>query len=181
MWEPDNDSALFYLNQLRETDPKNSALPRLSGAVQAQILEQARTALDAAQPARAEALLQMAAGLGASADLTALNQRLAQAKLASAGPPEVTEGDLTKVKPLELEYPPDALAKGVEGWVSVSYMVTAEGKVTGVKVLDSSPAGVFEAAATRALSRMRYKPMLQGRKPIAVVTRLRIAFRMAKK
>ena len=179
--EPDNDSALFYVNQLREADPKNSALPRLSSAVQAQILDQARAALDAAQPARAEALLQMAAGLGASAELTTLNQRLAQAKLASAGPPEVTEGDLTKVKAIELEYPVGALSKGVEGWVSVSYTVTAEGKVTGVKVLDSSPAGVFEAAATQALSRVRYKPMLRGGKPIAVVTKLRIAFRMAKK
>jgi TonB family protein len=181
VWEPDNDSALFYVNQLREADPKNSALPRLSSAVQAQILVQARAALDAAQPAKAEALLQMAAGLGASAELTTLNQRLAQTKLASAGPPEITEGDLTKVKALELDYPVAALSKGVEGWVSVSYMVTAEGKVTGMKVLDSSPAGVFEAAATQALSRVRYKPMLQGGKPIAVVTRLRIAFRLAKK
>jgi len=178
--EPDNDSALFYLNQLREADPKNNALPRLSSAVQAQILDQARTALDAAQPARAEALLQMAAGLGVSADLTALNQRLAQAKLAGAGPREVSEGDLTKVKGIELDYPSGALAKAVEGWVNVSYMVTAEGKVTGVKVLDSSPAGVFDAAATRAVSRVRYKPPLQGGKPVAVSTKLRIAFRMAK-
>jgi len=178
--EPDNDSALFYLNQLREADPKNYALPRLSSAVQVQILDQARTALDAAQPARAETLLQMAAGLGASADLTALNQRLAQAKLAGAGPREVSEGDLTKVKGIELDYPSGALAKAVEGWVNVSYMVTAEGKVTGVKVLDSSPAGVFDAAATRAVSRVRYKPPLQGGKPVAVTTKLRIAFRMAK-
>jgi TonB family protein len=180
VWEPDNDSALFYVNQLREADPKNSALPRLSSAVQAQILDQARAALDATQPARAEALLQMAAGLGASADLTTLNQRLAQAKLASAGPQEVSEGDLTKVRGLELDYPSGALSKGVEGWVNVSYMVTAEGKVTGVKVLDSSPAGVFDAAATRAVSRVRYKPPLQGGKPVAVVTKLRIAFRLAK-
>lgn len=178
--EPDNDSALFYVNQLRATDPKNSALPRLSSAVQAQILGQARAAFDAAQPARAEALLQMAAGLGASADLTALNQRLAQAKLASAGPQEVSEGDLTKVRGIELDYPSGALSKGVEGWVNVSYMVTAEGKVTGVKVLDSSPAGVFDAAATRAVSRVRYKPPLQGGKPVAVTTKLRIAFRLAK-
>ena len=178
--EPDNDSALFYVNQLRESDPKNSALTRLSSAVQAQILDQARTALDAAQPARAEALLQMAAGLGASADLTALNQRLAQSKLASAGPQEVSEGDLTKVRGIELDYPSGALAKSLEGWVNVSYMVTAEGKVTRVKVLDSSPAGVFEAAATRAVSRVRYKPPLQGGKPVAVTTKLRIAFRLAK-
>ncbi len=76
--EPDNDSALFYVNQLRAADPKNAALPRLSGAVQAAILDQARAALDAAQPAKADALLPLAAGLGPSADLAALTQRLAQ-------------------------------------------------------------------------------------------------------
>jgi periplasmic protein TonB len=73
-----------------------------------------------------------------------------------------------------------ALAKNIEGWVNLSYMVTADGKVTGVKVLDSSPAGVFDAAAARAMARVRYKPMLQGGKPIAVTTKLRIAFRLAK-
>ena len=65
--EPDNDSALFYVNQLRAADPKNSASAADIGAVQAQILDQARAALDAGQPGKAEALLQMAAGLGASA------------------------------------------------------------------------------------------------------------------
>ena len=80
--EPDNDSALFYVNQLRAADPKNGGLTRISAAVQAQILDQARAALDAAQPAKAEALLQLAAGLGASPDLPALSQRLAQAKQA---------------------------------------------------------------------------------------------------
>ena len=178
--EPDNDNALFYVNQLRAVDPKNSALPRISSAVQAQILEQARAALDAAQPARAEALLQMAAGLDASADLGALNQRLAQMKLAAAGMPNVTEASLTRVKKIELDYPAEALRKNVEGWVDLSFVVTAEGKVTTVKLLGSSPTGVFDAAATQALSRMRYKPMTQGGKPTAVVTQLRIAFRLSK-
>ena len=59
-------------------------------------------------------------------------------------------------------------------------MVTAEGKVAGVKVLDSSPAGVFDSAASRAIARVRYKPMLQAGKPVAVTTKLRIAFRLAK-
>lgn len=178
--EPDNDSALFYVNQLRTADPKNGALPRISAAVQAQILDQARAALDAAQPAKAEALLQMASGLGASPDLPALNQRLAQAKQTAAGPQEVSEGDLSKLKPIELEYPSTALARNIEGWVNLSYMVTAEGKVTGVKVLESSPTGVFDAAAVRAMARVRYKPMLQGGKPVAVTTKLRIAFHLAK-
>jgi TonB family protein len=178
--EPDNDSALFYVNQLRGTDPKNSGLARISSAVQGQILEQARAALDTTQPARAEALLQMAAGLGASADLAALNQRLAQLKLTAAGAPEVLEASLTRIKGIALDYPTDALRRSVEGWVDVSYMVTAEGKVTTVKVLDSSPRGVFDAAATKALLRVRYQPMTQGGKSIAVSTKLRIAFRLAK-
>ncbi|HWY96496.1 MAG TPA: energy transducer TonB, partial [Steroidobacteraceae bacterium] len=178
--EPDNDSALFYVNQLRATDPKNSGLARISSAVQAQILEQARAALDSAQPARAETLLQMAAGLGASADLAPLNQRLAQLKLTATGPPEVLEASLTRAKAIELDYPVDALRRSVEGWVDVAYVVTAEGKVTTIKVLDSSPKKVFDAAATRALARMRYKPATQGGKSIAVSTKLRISFRMSK-
>ena len=178
--EPDNDSALYYVNQLRATDPKNSALPRISSAVQAQILDQARAALDAAQPAKADALLQLAAGLGASADVAALSQRLAQMKQASAAPAEVTEASLTRIKTLQIDYPPDALRKNVEGWVELAYVVTPEGKVASVSVTAASPAGVFDAAAVRALSRVRYKPALQGGKPVAVSTKLRIAFKMGK-
>jgi TonB family protein len=178
--EPDNDSALFYVNQLRATDPKNSGLARISSAVQAQILDQARAALDSAQPARAETLLQMAAGLGASADLAPLNQRLAQLKLTATGPPEVLEASLARAKAIELDYPTDALRRGVEGWVDVAYVVTAEGKVTTIKVLDSSPKKVFDTAATRALARTRYKPATQGGKSIAVSTKLRISFRLSK-
>lgn len=178
--EPENDSALFYVNQLRAADPKNSGLPRISSMVQAQILEQARAALDASQPATAEALLQSAGGLGASAGLDALNARLVQMKIAGAGAPEVLEASLTRIKGIQLDYPEDALRRNIEGWVDVAYVVTADGKVAKVKVLDSNPVGVFDTAATRALSRLRYKPMLVGGKPTMVSTKLRIAFRMAK-
>jgi TonB family protein len=178
--EPDNDSALYYVNQLRATDPSNSGLARMSSAVQAAILDQARAALDANQPAKAESLLQTAAGLGASADLAPLNQRLAQMKAASDGPPLVTEASLTRVRGIELDYPDEALRKGVEGWVDLSFQVTADGKVTKVMVLDSSPPKVFDGAASRALSRMRYKPVLQGGKPIVVNAKLRIAFHLQK-
>jgi protein TonB len=178
--EPDNDSALYYVNQLRATDPKNSGLARISSTVQGQILEQARAALDTTQPARAEALLQMAAGLGASADLAALNQRLAQLKLATAATPEVLEASLTRIRGIELDYPSEALRRSIEGWVDLSYVVTAEGKVTTVKVLDSNPKGMFDSAATRAVARVRYKPPAPGGKSMAVSTKLRIAFRLSK-
>ena len=178
--EPDNDSALFYVNQLRAADPKNAALPRLSSAVQAAILDQARAALDAAQPAKADALLQMAAGLGASADLATLTQRLVQMKQPTPGMQEVAEATLTRVKGVQIEYPPDALRKNVEGWVELEYVVTSDGKVASITVVDSNPTGVFDAAAVRALSRVRYKPVLQAGKPAAVGTKIRIAFKLSK-
>lgn len=178
--EPDNDSALFYVNQLRSSDPTNSALTRISGAVQAQILDQARSALDAAQTAKAESLLQMAAGLGTSADFTALNQRLAQAKAAGPATPEVAEATLTRTKSIELNYPEDALRRNIEGWVDLSYLVAPDGKVSKVKVLQSNPAGVFDVAAARAIARIRYKPPMQDGKPIGVSTKMRITFRVTK-
>ncbi len=149
-------------------------------AVQVQLLEQSRAALDGGQLGRAESLLQTAASLGASAELNPLKERLAQMKLAGSAPPQVAEGSLTRVRGIEIDYPGDALRKDIEGWVELSFTVTAEGKVTKVAVLDSSPAGVFEIAAAKALSRARYKPMLQDGKPIVVGSKLRIAFRLAK-
>ena len=176
--EPDNDSALFYVTQLRTVDPKNSALPRISGAVQQQILEQARTAIDTGQPARAEVLLQMAGTLGSTPDLNALNVRLAQLK--SGATPDVQEASLTRTRQIELDYPGLALRKNIEGWVELAYTVTADGKVTNVKVMNSSPAGMFDTAASNALTRLRYKPTMQAGKPIAVNTKLRIAFKLQK-
>jgi TonB family protein len=178
--DPDNDSALYYFNQLRAADPKNSALPKLSSAIQAQILVQARAALDANQPAKAETLLQAAGTLSASPDLSTLNDRLAKMKLANSGPPLVAEASLTRSRQLELEYPDSALRRSIEGWVELSYVITADGKVTDIKILDSNPSGVFDAAASKALSRVRYKPTTQAGKPIAVTTKMRIAFRMSK-
>jgi TonB family protein len=178
--EPDDDSALYYVNQLRTADPKNSGLARISSAVQAKILDQSRSALDTAQLSRAEALLQAASGLGTSSQLAELNQRLAQMKQAAAGPPEVVEASLTRVKGIQIDYPEGALRKNVEGWVDLSYVVTAEGKVTSAKVLASYPAGVFDSAATRSLSRVRYKPVVQDGQANAVSTKLRITFRLTK-
>jgi TonB family protein len=178
--EPDTDSALFYVNQLRVADPKNAALAQISNAVQAKILEQARAALDTAQLAKAESLLQSAGGLGASADLNSLNDRLLQMKLAAAGTPEVVEATMSRVKAIQLDYPEEALRRNIEGWVDLSYGISADGKVANVKVFNSSPAGVFDSAATRAIYHVRYKPMMQNGRPIAVTTKLRIAFRMTK-
>jgi len=150
--------------------------------VQAPIIEQARAALDANQPDKAQSLLQMAAGLGPSPDLATLNQRLTQMQphAGSDGPPYMGESTLTQTRSIELDYPDEAMRKHIEGWAELSFQVTPGGKVTKVVVMDSSPPKIFDNAAVRAISHMRYKPVLQNGKPILVSSKVRVAFRLAK-
>jgi periplasmic protein TonB len=187
--EPENDSALYYVNQLRAVDPQNMGLPQMVGAVQQKMLERAREALDAGDLVKTEAVLRQAKSLGDSADLDALNGRLLEAKLKAAGGAlgspgklqEVAENSLTRLKALQLNYPSRALEHNIEGWVEIGYTVTPKGKVVDVKALRADPAGVFEAAATDAVDHISYKPFIKDGTPIAVTTKIRVAFRLAAK
>jgi protein TonB len=178
---PENDSALYYLAQLRGTDPQNPALPELGKAVQAQLLAQAGNAIDAAELSQADALLQLASGLGSSPEADALAQRLRSAKVAvSGGPQEVAEASLTRLRTLDVEYPSAALQKKIQGTVELGYVITSKGAVSDIRVLDANPTGIFEAAATKAISRLRYKPTVDGHgRPIAVSTKMLVIFRPA--
>jgi TonB family protein len=178
--EPDNDSALFYVNQLRTADPKNAGLAQISGAVQAQILERARVSLDAGDTEKSEALALLAGGLGASLDLDALNDRIRQKKAARGDVLQMPEQSLTRLNKLDVQYPVRALQTNVEGWVELGYTVGPDGAVTNVKVLNAVPPRVFEASASRAVSHLRYQPVVQGGKAIAVATQVRIVYRVPK-
>ncbi|MEQ3652421.1 MAG: energy transducer TonB, partial [Glaciecola sp.] len=55
-------------------------------------------------------------------------------------------------------YPLEASQEGVEGYVVLNFTVTSQGKVRGIEVVESSPVGVFDDAATKALAKWRYSP-----------------------
>jgi protein TonB len=177
--EPQSDSALHYLNQLKATDPQNVSIAPLSNAVQAQILAQAREALEASLPGQTEALLQIAASLGPSPEADALRDRL-RGPAASTKPKEVAEASLTRSRALQIDYPSSALSKQTEGEVEVGYIVTSKGAVSDLEVLSATPPGVFEKAATNAVSRLRYKPVIDAGRPVAVSTKMLVKFRLAK-
>jgi TonB family protein len=177
--DPDGDSALFYVTQLRTADPKNSALPQVSAALQSQILDRARASLDAGDADKAETLLLKAGALGASADLDALNDKIRLRK-AGGDALQMPEQSLTRISKLDVQYPPRALQSNIEGWVELAYTVGADGNVSNIKVLNASPPRTFEASATRAVSHLRYQPVIQGGKAISVGTQVRIVYRVPK-
>ena len=177
--DPDGDSALFYVTQLRAADPKNSGLAQVTGALQSQILDRARASLDAGDADKAETLVQKAGSLGASPDLDALNDKIRQRK-AGGDALQMPEQSLTRLNKLDVQYPTRALQSNVEGWVELSYTVGTDGNVSNIKLLNASPPRTFEASATRAVSHLRYQPVIQGGKAISVGTQVRIVYRVPK-
>jgi TonB family protein len=122
----------------------------------------------------------LAGGLGASSDLDALNDRIRQKKAARSDVLQMPESSLTRLNKLDVQYPVRALQTIVEGWVELGYTVGPDGAVTNVKVLNAVPPRVFEASASRAVSHLRYQPVVQGGKAIAVATQVRIVYRVPK-
>lgn len=175
--DPDNDSALFFVSQLRAADPKNSGLAQISAALQSQILDRARASLDAGDVDKADAWVQKASSLGASADLDAMNDKIRKRR-AGGDVLQIPEQSLTRINKLDVEYPQRALQSNVEGWVELAYTVGPDGSVSKIKVLNASPPRTFESSATHAVSRLRYQPVIQGGKAIPVSTQVRIVFRV---
>ncbi|MCG8505735.1 MAG: energy transducer TonB, partial [Sphingomonadales bacterium] len=65
-------------------------------------------------------------------------------------------------------YPEDAELAGIEGYVVVAFTVTSSGSVTDLRIVDSSPSGVFDSEALRAGERLRFQPRLVDGSPVAV-------------
>jgi periplasmic protein TonB len=177
--DPDGDSALFYVTQLRAADPKNSGLAQVAAALQSQILDRARASLDGGDADKAETLVLKAGSLGASPDLDALNDRIRLRK-AGGDALQMPEQSLTRLNKLDVQYPTRALQSNIEGWVELAYTVGADGNVSNIKLLNASPPRTFEVSATRAVSHLRYQPVIQGGKAISVGTQVRIVYRVPK-
>lgn len=56
------------------------------------------------------------------------------------------------------EYPQSAESHGLEGFATVEYEIDASGKVKNPVVLESTPQGIFESSALKAIEAYRYDP-----------------------
>ena len=92
--------------------------------------------------------------------------------LATAGAQEAATPaahTLIPVTPIERQnprYPGSALANNQEGWVMVSFVISAEGKVQEAMIEDSSGVESLERAALEAVSRWRYNPATENGRPV---------------
>ncbi len=77
-------------------------------------------------------------------------------------------------------YPPAAEARGVQGFVTLSYDVGLDGLVKNVTVVASEPDGIFDEAAIAALARWRFEPAMENGQPfVKTGVQSTISFKLA--
>jgi protein TonB len=108
---------------------------------------------------------------------------MAQTGLDDFGLPKVfAAGDLdqplitlTRMPPL---YPLRAKQSHIQGWVKVRFMVTAQGTVEQVAIIEAQPPGVFEQSVTRCVSGWRFKPGTVAGVPVNTWAETTITFEL---
>src|SRR5690606_35594926 len=110
--------------------------------------------------AAASLLVPVLVGVLTAGTATAQSGSAAQPAPADAGSSPMP---LVRVPP---EYPPAALARGLEGWVLLQFTISTIGTVKDATVVDANPKGVFDDAALKAIARWRYNPRVEGGVPV---------------
>lgn len=139
----------------------------------------------ASTPARTPATTPARTGTGAAPPPTTTPATTAPTQVASAAPaPSVASTtspqnkDFSLTRQVAAQYPKDALRSRTEGWVELSFTVTATGDVEGVTVANANPRRVFDREAIRALSQWKFTPRIENGKPVAAKARQRLEFNL---
>jgi TonB family protein len=82
--------------------------------------------------------------------------------------PPLREREIARLIAVDPQYP--AAASGTDGFVELSFAVTALGLVENASVTAAEPRGVFEQAALAAVARWRYSAE-EGREPVTLTHR----------
>ncbi len=73
-------------------------------------------------------------------------------------------------------YPARARAKGTEGYVVFSLLIGITGEIEQIKIVESSPQGVFDEAAKQSMQSWKFKPAQYQGKPVKTWAKQRIRF-----
>ena len=157
--EPAQDSARYYLDRLTQNDPQFPGADNAAQALGAKLVARAQGAIVSRQFDNAGRLLSEARALGyAGPDLAATEaaSRTAQAPAAAAAAPP------KQVKYVAPQYPQEAISRGLEGWVDVSFGIAGSGNVVDARVDDANPRNRFDRAALAAVRQWKYEPSADG-------------------
>ena len=78
-----------------------------------------------------------------------------------------SDGDYLPIVKSAAQYPKSALARGLEGYCTVEYVVTTSGETRDITVVDC-PHKIFAKPSVKAAEKFKYKPKVVDGEPIEV-------------
>jgi protein TonB len=92
-------------------------------------------------------------------------------------PASFSATDFKRTRYVAPVYPAQALSRGQSGEVRVRLTVDGSGRVSDVQVLSAAPAGVFDQAATNAVRKWRFEPIVRNGRSVEASVTTTISFR----
>ncbi len=178
--EPANDSAKGYFTALQQADPGNATVATLRQPLGRAMLTEARDAIGRGDFPAATRWMGEAESVGLPAgEVAAVNAELVAARDKLQQRAQIVgAGTLKRIRTVEPNYPREAKANNVTGWVDLEFTVTPQGSVTDIRVTGSQPASVFDIAAVEALTRWRFEPVQRDGSAVEQRARLRMRFQI---
>ncbi|WP_309499832.1 energy transducer TonB [Sulfurovum sp.] len=75
-----------------------------------------------------------------------------------------------------MQYPESAMKKRIKGYVVVNLLIDVDGSIEAAKILQSSPPGVFDAAALSGIRSWRFAPGKYQGRPVKVWAKQKVRF-----
>jgi protein TonB len=178
------DPTNYTLTLLRsKLDAQKKLQARQQQQQQQQVAQQAAARVAAAAKAAQEAADAKAAAAAAEASRVAAASRPAPRPVAAAPKPaSAASGESHGVKVIKAaaaQYPMQAARNQISGgYATVEFTVTAEGTVTNVHVVDSSPRRVFDRAAIDAVEHSKFAPAMKDGQAVSAVVERKIEFKL---
>jgi TonB family protein len=83
---------------------------------------------------------------------------------------------LNRIKYVAPKYPRGAERRNLSGWVDVVFVVTTDGSVKDISVRNSEPGDTFVNAATKAVERWEFEPVVENGALIEKLVGVRMMF-----
>jgi TonB family protein len=177
---PANANALVHLTALQADAPDFAGLAEQWEAFRQAAVLAIESSIANGDWATAEAqlagLVQAPAGAIAAQPLAAelAARRLQETYLATAAQASV----MTLQSSVRAVYPPELLARAVEGWVDLEYVVDRNGATRDVVVTQASPPNRFDEAAVEAVRQYRYVPFERDGRTYERRLKMRMRFQL---
>jgi protein TonB len=96
--------------------------------------------------------------------------------VAPSEPPRVAISQLKRTNYVAPKYPRAAQRRNTSGWVDLGFTVARDGTVHSIEIIESTPASVFDEAATKAVSQWRFDPVIENGEPVERRAGVRMMF-----